>query len=38
MSVYVLAAVSGIIIGALLGEIAGKITDWLIKRIRKGRR
>lgn len=38
MSVCVMIAVSGIVIGAFLGEIAGKITDWLIEKIRKGRK
>lgn len=38
MSVCVMIAVSGIVIGAFLGEVAGGLTDWLIERIRKGRR
>lgn len=37
MSVCVMITVSGIVIGAFLGEVTGRVTDWLIERIRKGR-
>jgi hypothetical protein len=37
MSVCLMIAVTGIIIGAFLGEVTGRFTDWLIERIRKGK-
>jgi hypothetical protein len=37
MSVCLMIAVTGIIIGAFLGEVTGRFTDWLIEKINRRR-